>query len=265
MTAAGTYPSLRQSVTVVTGAASGIGAAIARALVDQGALTWLTDRDADGLDRLASELSTTGRAPAGLRTLDVTSEEAVEERVREIQHEAGPIDVLVNNAGVSTMAPFVALTTQEWDMNLGVNAKGVFLVTRAVLPGMLERGSGVIVNVASAAAKRGVPYLAHYAASKHAVLGLTKSVALEAAGRGVRVNAVCPGFVATPMQDREVIWEGRLRGLPPEEVRREYVAMTPLGRLCEPDDVADVVLFLASSASRFMTGQALNVTGGLLM
>jgi NAD(P)-dependent dehydrogenase (short-subunit alcohol dehydrogenase family) len=124
---------------------------------------------------------------------------------------------------------------------------------------------GVIVNTASLAGKQGVPLLAHYAASKFAVVGFTQSLAREVAGHGIRVNCVCPGFVRTAMQAREVEWEAQLRGMTPNAVRAEYLALTPLGRLEEPEDVADVVVFLASDAARFVTGEALNVTGGVRM
>jgi meso-butanediol dehydrogenase / (S,S)-butanediol dehydrogenase / diacetyl reductase len=163
------------------------------------------------------------------------------------------------------MAPFLELTEADWDFNMDVNAKGVFLVTREVLRSMVANQEGCVVSIASAAAKGGGPYLAHYSASKWAVLGLTQSVAREIAYSGVRVNAVCPGTVRTPMQDREVVWEGKLRGMEPEAVRQSYVNYTPLGRLCEPEDVADVILFLCSERAKFMTGQALNVTGGMVM
>jgi NAD(P)-dependent dehydrogenase (short-subunit alcohol dehydrogenase family) len=123
----------------------------------------------------------------------------------------------------------------------------------------------VIINTASLAGKQGAPLLAHYAASKFAVVGFTQSLAREVAGHGIRVNCVCPGFVRTSMQDREVIWEAKLRGMTPEAVREEYLALTPLGRLEEPEDVADAVVFLASDAARFVTGEALNVTGGVRM
>ncbi len=178
---------------------------------------------------------------------------------------SGLIAFLINCAGVSTMAPFLELTEQDWDLNMNVNAKGVFLVTRQVLRSMVARREGGVVSIASAAAKEGTPFLAHYSASKWAVLGLTQSVAREVARFGIRVNAVCPGTVRTPMQDREVVWEGELRGMEPEKVRQSYIAHTPLGRLCEPEDVADVIQFLCSDKARFMTGQAVNVTGGIIL
>jgi NAD(P)-dependent dehydrogenase (short-subunit alcohol dehydrogenase family) len=196
--------------------------------------------------------------------MDVTSEADVVATVSDLEATVGPIGFLINCAGVSTMAPFLELTEHDWDLNMNVNAKGVFLATRQVMRSMVPRREGSVVSIASAAAKEGTPFLAHYSASKWAVLGLTQSVAREVARFGIRVNAVCPGTVRTPMQDREVVWEGRLRGIEPEKVRQSYVTHTPLGRLCEPEDVADVIEFLCSDKARFMTGQAVNVTGGII-
>ncbi|MBA3520352.1 MAG: SDR family oxidoreductase, partial [Rhizobiales bacterium] len=166
----------------------------------------------------------------------------------------------------STMRRAVDLTDEDWDFNFDVNARGVFLTNQIVCRHFLAEGqTGVIVNTASLAGKVGAPLLAHYSASKFAVLGWTQALAREMAPHGIRVNAVCPGFVRTSMQDRELIWEAELRGMTPEAVFAEYVSQTPLGRIEEPEDVADVVLFLASEASRFMTGQGVNVTGGVRM
>ena len=149
---------------------------------------------------------------------------------------------------------------------MDVNARGVFLANQIACRHFLAGGTkGVIVNTASLAGKVGAPLLAHYSASKFAVLGWTQALAREMAPAGIRVNAVCPGFVKTSMQEREVAWESELRGMTPEAIRAEYVSLTPLGRIEEPEDVARVVLFLASDASGFMTGQGINVTGGVRM
>jgi NAD(P)-dependent dehydrogenase (short-subunit alcohol dehydrogenase family) len=164
------------------------------------------------------------------------------------------------------MARVVDLTESEWDFNMDVNAKGVFLTNQAVVRHFLATGTrGAIVNTASLAAKVGAPLLAHYSASKFAVAGFTQALAREVAPQGIRVNCVCPGFVRTSMQAREVVWEAKLRGLPDDAVRAEYVAQTPLGRLQEPEDVADVVAFLLGDGARFMTGLALDVNGGVFM
>jgi NAD(P)-dependent dehydrogenase (short-subunit alcohol dehydrogenase family) len=194
--------------------------------------------------------------------LDVTSVESAASAVAEVERAVGPIDVLVNNAGVSTMRPVWELTERDWDFNFDVNAKGVFIVTKAVLPGMMNRRRGSIINSASMAGKKAVPLLAHYAASKWACIGFTKSCAVELGPYGIRVNCVCPGYVATSMQVRELEWEATARQMTVDEVRKEYIAKTPLGRLETADDVARLVAFLASDAAEFVTGAAIDVTGG---
>jgi NAD(P)-dependent dehydrogenase (short-subunit alcohol dehydrogenase family) len=164
------------------------------------------------------------------------------------------------------MNRLVDLTEKDWDFNMDVNAKGVFLVTVAAVRRMINEDYGQekpkIVNVASAAGKIPGPFLAHYTASKFAVVGFTKAAALELAPFKITVNCVCPGYVQTSMQEREVIWEGKLRGITTEEVKQGYLTQVPLGRLATPDDVATIVAFLCSHDSDYMTGQAVNVTGG---
>lgn len=174
----------------------------------------------------------------------------------------GPLDILRNNAGVSTMNRIEDLSEREWDSNFDVNAKGVFLVTQAAVKGMIARTRGCIVNTASMAGKKAVPLLAHYAASKWACIGFTKSAAVEFGPHGIRVNCVCPGYVRTSMQERELAWEAELRRMTPEEVAAGYVNLTPLGRIGTPEDVARVVLWLCAPAAEFVTGAAIDVTGG---
>jgi NAD(P)-dependent dehydrogenase (short-subunit alcohol dehydrogenase family) len=179
----------------------------------------------------------------------------------------GALDVWVSNAGVSSMAPFVEVTGAQYDHNLNVNLRGPFVCGQAAARAMIALGrGGRIVNTASMAGKQGrVPYLAHYVASKFGVVGLTQAMAFELAPHGILVNCVCPGFVATPMQDRELEWEAAIRGITPEEVKRLWVADTPLGRIEEPEDVARVVAFLAGPDAGFMTGEAVAVNGGAFM
>lgn len=246
---------------LVTGAASGIGAAIAGRLAAVGVKVALADID---LDRARTTADTLPGAVA--LEIDVTKRSSVDAAVKVAETALGPLDIVCANAGVSSMRPALDLTEDDWNFNFDVNARGVFLTNQAACRAFLASGKkGVIVNTASLAAKVGAPLLAHYSASKFAVLGWTQALAKEMAPHGIRVNAVCPGFVKTSMQDREIVWEGELRGMTPEAVFAEYVSLTPLGRIEEPEDVADVVLFLCSEASRFMTGQGVNVTGGVRM
>ncbi len=243
---------------LVTGAGTGIGAAIAAALVAAGARVAVTDRNLESADTIAAGLDAVALA------LDVTDAASIASAYDAAEAALGPIDLLCANAGVSTMQRVVDLTEDDWDFNMAVNAKGVFLTNREMIRRWLERGTkGTIVNTASLAAKVGAPLLAHYSASKFAVVGFTQALAREVAGDCIRVNAVCPGFVRTSMQEREVEWEAKLRGVTPERVRQDYIDQTPLGRLEEPEDVAKVVVFLSCDMSGFMTGQAVNVTGGV--
>lgn len=246
---------------LVTGAGTGIGLAIARALTEEGHRVAVTDIDGDAAARTAAELDTFSTV------LDVTNRESIGRAADEAEGALGPLDVWVSNAGVSTMAPFTELSEQEWGLNMDVNAKGVFLCGQEASRRFIARGDGgVIVNTASMAGKRGaVPYLAHYVASKFAVVGLTQAMAYELAPHGIRVNCVCPGYVTTGMQERELQWEARLRGVPIEEVRRLYIEDTPLGRLETPEEVAGVIAFLAGPDAAFITGEALAVNGGAYM
>ncbi|MEY3080159.1 MAG: hypothetical protein RJA94_144 [Pseudomonadota bacterium] len=253
------YPELSGRRAVVTGAATGIGRAIARALARQSIRVAVCDLNLPGAEKVAAEIG------GSAFTIDVRKRTAVETAIAEVEKAFGGIDILCANAGVSTMQHALELTDEEWDFNFDVNTRGVFLTNQIVARRFVAQGSGTIVNTASLAAKVGAPLLAHYSASKFAVLGWTQGLARELAPKGIRVNAVCPGFVKTSMQTREIEWEAKLRGVTPERVVDDYVAATPLGRLETPEDVADVVTFLCSDSARFMTGQGINVTGGVYM
>ncbi|HEX2432082.1 MAG TPA: SDR family NAD(P)-dependent oxidoreductase [Aestuariivirgaceae bacterium] len=247
---------------IVTGGASGIGRAIVRLLALEGVQAAVADVDLDRAKAVAGEVSHLAQA----FQIDVRNRASVEACFQQIEQDFGGYDILCANAGVSTMAPVERLTDEDWDFNLDVNARGVFLTNQIAIRHFLGTGrQGVIVNTASLAGKVGAPYLAHYSASKFAVVGFTQALAREVAERGIRVNCVCPGFVRTSMQEREIAWEAGLRGITPEAVIADYVAQTPLGRLEEPEDVARTVLFLACDLSAFITGEAINVTGGVRM
>ncbi|MFD3004583.1 SDR family NAD(P)-dependent oxidoreductase [Thermus tengchongensis] len=248
---------------LVTGAGTGIGEAIARRLARDGYKVWVTDRDAEAARKVAESLGM-----PHLR-VDVTRREDLEAARERVYAEDGRLDVLVANAGVSTMNRFLDLTEEEWDFNFAVNAKGTFLTLQTFARGMVHQPlmpgrelRGKMVAIASMAARQAAPLLAHYSASKFAVLGLVQAAAKELAPFRVTVNAVNPGFVRTSMQEREVLWESRLRGLSPEEVVQDYIRQTPLGRLETPEDVAKAVAFLAGPDSDFLTGEALEVNGG---
>jgi NAD(P)-dependent dehydrogenase (short-subunit alcohol dehydrogenase family) len=226
----------------------------------------VTDVDGDAAARVAEELASQAPERVASRALDVRDPAQAETAVGEVVERWGSLDWAANNAGVSTMARFVDLTESEWDQNFDINTKGVFNCLQAEARRMLAQGrGGRIVNTASLAAKVGAPLLAHYSASKFAVVGLTQAVAQELAPQGIRVNAVCPGWVVTSMQEREIVWEGQLRSMQPEAVRDEYLRAIPLGRLELPDDVARVVVMLLSDYASYMTGQAISVTGGAHM
>jgi meso-butanediol dehydrogenase/(S,S)-butanediol dehydrogenase/diacetyl reductase len=253
---------LADRLAVVTGAGSGIGAAIARELAARGARVVVTDVD-EGAARLVAD----GLDGALARRLDVTDRASIDAVANEASGALGGLDVWVSNAGVSHMAPFVGIAEDALDHTLAVNLKGVFLCGQSAARAMRAQGRpGVIVNLASMAGKQGrVPFLADYVASKFGVVGLTQAMAFELAADGIRVNSVCPGYVATPMQDRELGWEAELRGSSAEQVRDLWIADTPMGRLEQPEDVARVVAFLAGDDAGFITGEAIAVNGGAFM
>jgi NAD(P)-dependent dehydrogenase (short-subunit alcohol dehydrogenase family) len=247
---------------IVTGGGTGIGLAIAQCLAAHGVRITIADLSAEAARNAAEGLG----AGHHWTCTDVSKRQSVSDSFAEVQSLWGGYDILIANAGVSTMKPAIDITDDEWDFNFNVNTRGVFLTNQAAARHFVaSEAKGVIVNTASLAAKVGAPLLAHYSASKFAVLGWTQALARELAPRGIRVNAVCPGFVKTSMQSREIEWESKLRGMTPAEVLEDYISQTPLGRIETPADVAGVVTFLCSDAARFMTGQGINVTGGVYM
>jgi meso-butanediol dehydrogenase/(S,S)-butanediol dehydrogenase/diacetyl reductase len=249
------------SVAVVTGAGSGIGRAIATELAARKHTVVVTDLDLDAARSTAS-----GFDGVALR-LDVTDPASSEAVAAQVAAEFGGIDVWVSNAGISKMLPFTDVSPADLRRTLSVNLEGVFLCGQAAARTMISGGTkGTIVNVASMAGKQGrVPFLADYVASKFGVVGLTQAMAFELAEHGITVNSVCPGYVATPMQERELGWEAELRGQTPSQVRQAWIDDTPLGRLETPEDVARVVGFLAGPDARFITGEAIAVNGGAFM
>jgi NAD(P)-dependent dehydrogenase (short-subunit alcohol dehydrogenase family) len=233
---------------VVTGGAKGIGLAAVRRFVAGGDRVIALGRDHTALAALEVETF----------VCDVTDEAAVAWTFEQI----GSVDVLVNNAGAAASAPVHRTSLELWRSLIDVNATGPFLCMRAVIPGMRERGDGAIVTVASVAGRRGEPYISAYTASKHAVIGLTRSAASELAGSGVRVNAVCPGYVRTEMTDRTIDNIVAKTGRTVEAAEATLEQMSPLGRLLEPEEVAEAVVYLASPAAAAITGQSILIDGG---
>ncbi|GIW73412.1 MAG: 3-hydroxyacyl-CoA dehydrogenase [Planctomycetota bacterium] len=246
---------------VVTGAGRGIGAAIAERLAAAGAAVVLAARSRGELEAVAERIRAAG-GTAHVAPCDVADEASVEGLRRLALARLGAVDILVNNAGVAGSAPLRALELAEWNRMLAVNATGTFLCTRAFLPAMAERGWGRVIAIASVAARTGAPYIAAYAASKHAVLGLVRCAALEVARQGVTVNAVCPGYVDTPMTEQSIQRIVARTGRSREEALAAILATTPQRRLIRPEEVAGLVLWLCSPEAAGVNGQALVLDGG---
>ncbi|MFD3331783.1 SDR family NAD(P)-dependent oxidoreductase [Streptomyces sp. NPDC058700] len=251
-------------VAVVTGATSGIGLAVARSLGRDGLRVFLCARDADSVAATVELLRGEGVDADG-QTCDVRSTGQVDAFVRAAVDRYGPIDVLVNNAGRSGGGPTAGLTDELWLDVVDTNLHSVFRVTRAVLTtgGMLDRGRGRVVNIASTGGKQGVVLGAPYSASKHAVVGFTKALGLELARTGITVNAVCPGYVETPMAERVRAGYAAAWDISTEAVLERFQAKIPLGRYTTPEEVAGLVGYLITDTAAPVTAQALNVCGGL--
>jgi NAD(P)-dependent dehydrogenase (short-subunit alcohol dehydrogenase family) len=251
---------------VVTGAGSGIGRAIAITLAERGWRVVVTDVDGDAARDVAAALP----ADAGVRhesaVLNVSSPTDAATVAYDVTDRLG-LDAWVSNAGISFMHRFLDAPIERYDQTMDVNLKGVFVCGQAAARAMVRSGTaGAIVNTASMAGKQGrVPFLSDYVASKFGVVGLTQAMAYELGEHGITVNCVCPGYVETPMQSRELEWEAQLRGVPTEGVRAMMIDDTPLRRLEQPEDVARSVAFLLSPDARFITGEALAVNGGAYM
>lgn len=243
-------------VALVTGGASGIGRAVARRLARGGASVLVADRDEVGGQGTIDLIADAGGI-AHFRAVDVTDPDAVAAMVDDAVATYGRLDIAVNNAGMTgTYAPLGDQTLSDWNLTLAVNLTSVFLSMQAEIPAMVATGGGSIVNTASGAGLMGFANLPAYVASKHGVVGLTKSVALEFARAGIRVNAVCPGSVRTPMLEGFTGGdEGALQGMG---------KMQPIGRLGTPDEIAEAIVWLCSDSSAFVTGVALPVDGGVM-
>lgn len=241
---------------LVTGAGSGIGEAIAGAIANAGALVYVADRDEVNGQRVASAIVSSGKA-ASFRLLDVTNDEHCRDAQVVVEDKHGHLDILVNNAGVGHVGTALTTTGDDLDRLHAVNVKGVLNVTRAFLPRMIERHAGTVVNIASIGGIVGIRDRLAYCATKFAVVGLTKAMALDHAADGVRINCVCPGRVETPFV------AARLKEYAdPEAAYRQMAATQAVGRMGKPEEIAAAVLYLASDEAAFVTGSALIIDGG---
>ena len=261
------YEELQGKAGIITGAGRGIGRAIAQRLASEGVAVVITDIDGDTAEATAAEINGTNGKAIGLK-VDVTKKEDIEKMIDETINAFGQLDILVNNAGIGAVAPLIDTDDETWDRLMEVNAKGTFLCSKAAAKQMIKQGKGgrIIINASGAgkiAPGKAVP-LGAYAASKHAVVGFGRQLGLELSEHQILVNCVCAGIVDTPMWeliDREI---ADLEGVPRGSVLEKIVASIPLGRIQKPEDVANVVAFLASDDANYMTSDTINVAGGII-
>lgn len=249
--------SLTGKTALVTGAGSGIGAAIAETFALAGAHVVVADVNEVGGQKTVGLILDAGGS-AEFATLDITSEAACQQLAFQIQSRRGPLDILVNNAGIGHVGTLLTTAGADFDRMLQVNVRGLFNVSKAFLPAMIERGTGSVINMASAAGLEGLQDRFSYSTSKHAVVGMTRCMALDHARSGVRINCICPGRVETPFV------KSRLEEYPDREAAyREMCSTQPNGRMGRPEEVASLALYLAADESRFVTGAAMAIDGGM--
>ena len=253
---------LKDKVALITGAASGIGKSTSLLFGQEGAKVMCADVNGEGAERVARQIADTGGEAASVQ-VDVSREVEVQGMIRETMERWGRLDVLHNNAGIGTAGPVTQMQEEEWDRTIDVNLKGVFLGCKHAIPEMVKQGGGAIVNTASDAGLQGIAWLSTYCASKGGVVLLTKSLAVEWAQQGIRVNCVCPGVIRTPILDPFLDQAKALFGDSAEAAWERMGQMHPIGRVGEPEEVARGVMFLASDEASFVTGVALPVDGGV--
>ena len=249
----------------VIGAGSGIGAAIALEYARQGADVAFMDLNIDSAEKFVQEAKVSGDTNCFACKIDVRDGSSIKEAFAEVQNKFGELDTVVYSAGVSLILPFLDCTEQEWDLTMDVNLKGMFLALQKAVPMMLKKKTGSIICLSSQSGKMGASHYQAYCASKFGVIGMVQSLALEFAANGIRVNALCPGVVLTPMWDKQVSSYARKRNLKDEEVMPYFESKIPMKRLGTLEDVTSMAVFLAGDGSSYLTGQAFNICGGQVM
>ncbi|RMF85957.1 MAG: SDR family oxidoreductase [Nitrospinota bacterium] len=255
---------LKDKVAVITGGGRGIGRAIALAFAREGADVLVTARTATEIEQVAAEVKALGRRGVAL-PVDLSQRNAVPAFLEQVFSHFPSVHILVNNAGIGSgqnPKPIMEFDDAFWDLTLFLNLTVPYLLTKAFLPKMVEQGWGRIINISSVAGKRGFPYGSAYSASKHGLIGLTRTAALEVAATGVTVNAICPGPIRTAMLAKRLQFEAERLGMTVEEVER---TRNPIQRLLEPEEVAALAVYLASEEAGGMTGQSLTIAGGSIM
>jgi NAD(P)-dependent dehydrogenase (short-subunit alcohol dehydrogenase family) len=253
-------------IALITGGGRGIGRAIALTFAREGARVAIAARTAQQVEQVAAEIkSQTASDPVGI-VCDVSDVASVQQMFATVSETfgSGP-NIMVNNAGIAESAPITKTDDDLWQRHLAINLSGTFYCMRAALPSMLEQGWGRVINIASIAGKTGAPYIAAYSASKHGVLGLTRSIALEVGGKGITVNAICPGYVDTEMTTRGIENITAKTGRPADEALKAIKQMSPQNRLVTSQEVAALSLLLASEDGRGINGQAINIDGGTVL
>jgi len=256
---------LKGQHALITGGSRGIGAAISNALAALGADISLLARDNKTLINQSDHLKAEFGANVFYASTDITNEEEIEGSFNKSIDANGPIDILINNAGIGKSMPFHKMDLEFWKATLDLNLTGTFLCTKQVYENMRERGYGRIINISSTVGLRGYPYIAAYTASKHAVIGLTRTLALEAVKKGITVNAICPGYTETDLVSEAIDNIAKTSGRDKKNIKTEIENISPMGRLVTPEEVAESVAWLCLPSSASITGQAIVVAGGSVM
>jgi ketoreductase len=255
---------LNDKIALITGGGTGIGKAIAEELAKNGAKVALASRNENHVERAAAQLKASGLAALAL-PMNVRRKQEIERAVEQIVSEWGALHILVNNAGISGLSMIDDPEDNKWYDILDTNLNGMYLVTKAVVKHMPDHAGGRIINISSVLGKFGVPGYTAYCTTKHGMIGFTRALALEVVGRGITVNAICPGWVETEMASMGINETAALQGITPEQFKAQAVAAVPIKRFLEADEVANLVCYVASEQARGITGQAINICGGQTM